>query len=440
VALTSRSGRQVVLAIVWGVSAGGCARPRVPDPLEVAAEVRERTKAADATATDQAEAWLADGLNEDEAVGLALVRSPDFQAALADLGVAGATVAEAGQLRNPSFTLLLPWGPKQLEATLRWPLDALFWRGRRVKAAQFDADAVARRLVADGLEHVSRTRQAWADAALAQERGPNVEAGAAAREQIGVIAEERVRMGEVSTFEIGVARAERARAGEDRARQRAQLEIAFQHLGGLVGRPDGSVTLQESDAASPPCVNVTALLQEARAARPELRAAELTVEAAAGRVGLSRREALGLVAIADANQRSLEGFDAGPGFEVQIPLFHFGGGARERAEAELVRGRARLLALHQQVELEVRAARSRAVEADAVLEVWQAVAAAREEDLRLARARHEAGEDPLLVVLEAERQLADARLRLADARAELRKAGARLARAVGHEPTCGGTP
>jgi cobalt-zinc-cadmium efflux system outer membrane protein len=440
VASVRRDVRCFVVAIVAGVFAGGCARPQAPDPLQVTTEIRDRTAVADATSQAAADTWLADGLGEDEAVGLALVRSPDFQAALADLGIAEAAVKEAAQLRNPSFSLLLPWGPKQLEATVRWPLDFLYLRGRRIKAAQFDADAVARRLVADGLALVLRTREAWADAALALERAPIVEEGVRARERIRVIAEGRVEIGEVSAFEISIVRAESARAGEDRARQAAQREIALQHLGALVGRPDGSIILQEPGGLPTPCLDVPALLQEARAARPEIRGAELTVEAAAGRVGFSRLEALGLIGIVDANQRGSQGFEAGPGFEVQVPLFHFGGAVRQRLQAELVRARGRLLASHVQVELEVRDARTRVIEAQGVLAAWEAVVAAREEDLRQAGARHEAGEDPLLVVLESERLLADARLRRADARAELRKAGARLARAVGREPTCGGTP
>jgi outer membrane protein TolC len=234
-------------------------------------------------------------------------------------------------------------------------------------------------------------------------------------------------------------RAEAARAAEDRAHQRAQQEIALHHLGALVGRPDGSVPLQEDAEPDPPCLDLKALLEEARAARPELRGAELTVEAAAGRVGLSRLEAIGLVAIVDANAVGREGFEAGPGFEVQLPLFHLGGAARERAQAELVRGRAQLLALHQQLELEVRDGRSRVIEGQSVLAAWDAVVEAREEDLRLAEARHDTGEDPWLVVLESERLLADARLRRADAHAALRKARARLARGVGREPSCGGT-
>jgi outer membrane protein, heavy metal efflux system len=431
--------RRCRIAVALALATCACVHPEPHDPVVLTAEVRERTRTLDATEATS-EAWLDDGLAEDEAVGLALARSPDFAAALADLGVADATVSEAAQLRNPAFSLLLPWGPKQLEATVRWPLDWLYLRGKRTRAAQFDADAVATRLVADGLELVLRARVAWADAALAVERGPIVEEGVQAREQIGAIAEQRVAIGEVGAFEIGIARAEAARAGEDRARQVAQQEVALQHLGALVGRPDGSVRLQGPVDDPVPCLDVARLLQEARAARPELRGAELTVEGAAGRVGFSRLEALGLVAIVDANAKGSHGFEAGPGFEVQVPLFHLNGAGRQRAQAELVRGRARLLALHRQVELEVRDARTRVIEARAVLSAWEGVAAAREEDLRVATARNESGEEPLLVVLESRRQRSDALLRRADARAELRRAGARLSRAVGREPTCGETP
>ena len=82
-----------------------------------------------------------DGLTQDEAVAIALWNSPTFLVNLADLGIARADVAQAGLLRNPVFSLLLPWGPKQLEATLRWPIDALWQRPRRLAAARVSADA-----------------------------------------------------------------------------------------------------------------------------------------------------------------------------------------------------------------------------------------------------------------------------------------------------------
>ena len=86
-----------------------------------------------------------DGLTPDEAVALALWNNPAFLVTLDDLGFARADLIEARQIRNPVLSLLFPWGPKQFEATLQLPIDAIWQRPRRVKAAQFDADAMAAR-------------------------------------------------------------------------------------------------------------------------------------------------------------------------------------------------------------------------------------------------------------------------------------------------------
>src|SRR5262245_36901694 len=57
------------------------------------------------------------GLTEDAAVAIALWNNPTFQADLAALGLARADLIDAGMIRNPLLTLLLPLGPKQLEFT-----------------------------------------------------------------------------------------------------------------------------------------------------------------------------------------------------------------------------------------------------------------------------------------------------------------------------------
>ena len=334
----------VICAALAALAGAACVRPQVPDPSVVSGAVRERTGAAEASAAAASE-WLADGLDQGEAVALALARNPDFQADLAELGIAAAAVSEVAQLRNPALTLLLPWGPKQLEATVRWPIETLWLRPKRVAAAQLDAEAVAQRLVANGLELAAQARMAWADAVLAEERGPIVQETVGIRRRIAEIAEQRMEIGEASAFETGVTRDDRARSLEDAARQRAQEEVARQRLGSLIGLPEGDFRLGRAEGATA-CTDTPTLVADARAARPELRAAELTVEAAAKRAGLTHLEALGLTVVVDANQRGSEGFEAGPGFDMNVPLFHLGGAARQRALAELVRARARLLALH----------------------------------------------------------------------------------------------
>ena len=59
------------------------------------------------------------------------------------MGFARADLLEAGLLLNPVLSLLFPVGPKQLEATLKWPIDVLWQRPRRVASARFAADRVA---------------------------------------------------------------------------------------------------------------------------------------------------------------------------------------------------------------------------------------------------------------------------------------------------------
>ncbi len=100
---------------------------------------------------------LDDGLIPDEAVALALWNNAAFQVSVSELGFARADLLEAGMLTNPILSLLLPVGPKQLEAALKWPLEVLWQRPKRVAAAQLAADAAAERLVLVGLDPILMT-------------------------------------------------------------------------------------------------------------------------------------------------------------------------------------------------------------------------------------------------------------------------------------------
>ena len=105
-----------------------------------------------------ADVSIDDGLTETEAIEIALWNNTGFQESLADLGIARADLVQAGLLRNPVLSLLFPWGPKQLEATARWPIDALWQRPNRVAAARLNAEAMGERLVAGGLNLVANTQ------------------------------------------------------------------------------------------------------------------------------------------------------------------------------------------------------------------------------------------------------------------------------------------
>src|SRR5262245_27035304 len=109
-------------------------------------DLRQRTSAPVRTELAQvpsipAGVTLDDGLSREEAVAIGLWNNPTFQASVGQLGFARADLVDAGMISNPTFSLLFPVGPKQLEATLRWPIEVLWERPRRVAAAQRSLEA-----------------------------------------------------------------------------------------------------------------------------------------------------------------------------------------------------------------------------------------------------------------------------------------------------------
>ena len=165
--------RTVLLSITLMTCVSCATTGQAPDRGTVDAAIRARTAAGirvEGAAPLPPDASIEDGLTSQEAVSIALWNSPSFQATLADLGIARADLVEAGLLRNPVFSLLFPVGPKQLEWTLQFPIDALWQRPQRVAAAQLNAQAVGERLVWDALTLVAQTRIAHAEAMIADRR------------------------------------------------------------------------------------------------------------------------------------------------------------------------------------------------------------------------------------------------------------------------------
>ena len=134
----------VLTVLLVLLSLAGCATvsSQAVSRLQERTGVPERTDAGAGTAIPPG-VTLDDGITPDEAVAVALWNNADFRVQLAQLGFARADLLEAGLLRNPVLSLLFPWGPKQLEATLRWPIEALWERPRRVAAATLAVERVA---------------------------------------------------------------------------------------------------------------------------------------------------------------------------------------------------------------------------------------------------------------------------------------------------------
>ena len=177
---------------------------------------------------------------------------------------------------------------------------------------------------------------------------------------------------------------------------------------------------------------VTDLERRALAARLDVRASELVLEAAAQRAGLARAEIFALSGIVDANASGKEGFEIGPGLQVPIPIFNQNQAGRARAAAEMERAAWNCVATRQRVTLEVREAHTKYQQAAEALQSWSTqLVPSLEELVGRSEKAYELGELSPLAVQENARQLLDARVRQAELAADFRRSQAELERSVG---------
>lgn len=160
------------------------------------------------------------------------------------------------------------------------------------------------------------------------------------------------------------------------------------------------------------------------------------MEAAGARLGWQRSRILALTAVLDANARGTDGFEAGPGVDIGLPLFNRNQGGVARAQADLQRASGLYLAARQRVATEVRLAATQYERATVAAAAWRStVLSPLEEQVQVADRAFNEGEVAYLFVIEMNRRLTDARLRTREADADIARALARLERAVGRRCT-----
>ena len=336
-------------------------------------------------------------------------------------------------MRNPILSLLFPWGPKQFEATLQLPIDAIWQRPKRVKAATLDADVVATRLMSDGLGMMAQARTAYLDATAAEARLRLARETAALWGRLRAVADARLREGDISELEARSVRSEAFMAEAFSKGAEGDLELTRVQLDTVLGStvPASSALTPVNDLPISQCEALDKLVTDALASRPDVRAAEIAVEAAGARVGLEKARIVTMMATLDANGAGKEGFELGPGLGIDIPL-NGNAGARARAAAALTQAGHRYLAVQATVRAELRSGVARLTRAREVLRVWdEDVLETLEIERQQAVKAYEAGETPLYTMLDTGRRLVTARRARLDARVDLLNAAILLDRAIG---------
>ena len=372
------------------------------------------------------------GLAEDEAVTIALWNNAAFQETLADLGLSRADLVQAGMLPNPTLSMLVPWGAKGLELTAKYPLEALWLRPKRVANAEASYQQTVQRLTQAGLDLIRDVKLAFADLALARERLRAAGQTFSLATNIARLAQARLDAGDAGELEAGAARVDALQAEELLARARHDERIASERLRTLLGM--GQRTFPPKIVQAAPVrvdSDVTGLVTNALAVRPDLRAAEIALESTGKRIGLARWEAFTLAAGVNAKDVNKE-FLAGPAVDLAVPIVNQNQGGIALAKANFEKSARHYFSVRDRIVLEVREAHSRAAQAQESYDHWQQrILPPLEEAVRQSQKAYEVGDASLLLTLESTRRLEDARSKAALARADLHRATAELERSVG---------
>lgn len=378
---------------------------------------------------------LVERLSLDDAVAIALWNNAALETNLAALGIAQADVIDAGLLRNPNFQTLIPVGGKPFEFLLNWPIEELWQRKKRVQAAEKNLDAIAVGLVQNGLNLVRDVKTAYSDLWLAERRTETLRESAALRKRIAGLTERRRDAGDATGLDVSLAWTD-ARSAEDLAsRSKGDVAIARARLRVLLGVRNALERISTIGLPEAPAVSgLGMLLEAAYSSRPELRAAELAVEASTYRAKWQRSRVFNMVwpMLSSKESGSPMALRAGPGLNMEIPLFNRNQGQIARADAEVIQAGWRYAALRDQVDGEVRDALARLEQARASRELLRSsLRPTVEAAIAQTEAGYRNGDVSFLNVLEVTRQKFDAMLRELDATAALARSLAELERSIG---------
>jgi outer membrane protein TolC len=229
--------------------------------------------------------------------------------------------------------------------------------------------------------------------------------------------------------------ADLAAIGIERAHARADLAV---FLGPDVP-PDTVVVRGDLEPATPP-PPVDSVVAKALALRADIRAGDLTVRQFEEERQAASAQRLPTPTLGYGLKRSGAGDVAHNGYQLSldlsVPLFNRGQSAAALAVAQAARATAETAFLRLRVETEVRARHAvLALQEQRAARYRQSVADAAEPLAAIARVAYEEGELGILELLDAGRQLLDARLRLLELAAVTRLAAIELDRAIGVEIT-----
>lgn len=401
---------------------------------------------------------LEDGITAQEAVQLALLNNPKVWAGLLRTGMARADVVQAGLFTNPTVGILLRFpdggGLADLETGLAQNIADLWMIPARSRAAERDLDRAILETAREAAGIANDTKFAYYSAVATQRALEISRENLGLVEQLLKITEARLEAGAVGSLDVNLVRGLVLRAGVDERNARLAAATARRTLATLLGLDSPAEELRLVDPLPAPIaapLEVEQLVQVARDARLDIRAARDAVAAAEARVEFeyakifqnvelsfelernARRALPGRDIAADTARASIangaltapdiesrgqrrlarsQEIEAilGPGLSVTLPLFDQNQAQIAKAKLAMQEADALLESLLRAVSQETREAVDRAATAWGIARTYeQEVLPQAQTTLELSQSAYQAGQTAILNVIDAQRSLLETR-------------------------------
>lgn len=288
----------------------------------------------DAAAQDLAKArddLLSRPLDIDAAVRLTVLNHRGLQATYEELGIAEASLVQAGRLPNPRFSFQRVQGGGDISIERTWGLD--FVRvltmplASRIEARRF---AQVQAQVAQAIiEQATLTRRAWIEAVAAQERVQILEQTSLATQAASELADGMARAGNFSAMRRTQENLVYADTAARLARAREQAGTAREQLARQMGLW-GQQLLFTLPARLPALPRTRPVWPDAEAQalrdRADIRAARAALDSTASDLGLTRITRFVNVLDTAYRNNSATGSPSERGYEIslEVPLFDWG--------------------------------------------------------------------------------------------------------------------
>ncbi len=196
---------------------------------------------------------------------------------------------------------------------MKYPIEAIWLRPKRVEIAKIDAEKIARSLSQSSLDLVRDVRIAYTNLSQAKERVQLAAEAVDLTDQVSELVGARYEAGSALELEVTTATSDGLQAKQELAKLEDDVKLATHRLAKLLGIGLSEIRIDSSGLATEPSIpaDSAALMSDAFAARPDLRAAEIAIEAAMKRAGLAQAEVYKLTALYDTNG-SGSNFEDGP--------------------------------------------------------------------------------------------------------------------------------